>query len=99
MVPKVETTQQTHSSAVLVPLQQADGTKVAVKLEDEYPGELEAVKREGVGFQSEESQFAPRIEVSQERSVPEARKNSVDKKETAKFAAIAATWYVCVRIF
>lgn len=134
-MPKVPETQQptvvvsqvsqTHSSAVLVPPQQVDGTNVVVKLEEEYPCEVapaELPKEEGLqrpllqSEQSDQGHFAPRIEVSkvatnepassasanlgrgerQAHSTPEARKNSVDKKETAKFAAIAATWYSCI---
>ncbi|KAG0574600.1 hypothetical protein KC19_VG275500 [Ceratodon purpureus] len=113
---------QTHSSAVLVPPQQVDGTKVVVKLAEEYPCEgapVELPKKEDShrpvfrNEQPDQAHFAPRIEVSkvaenepapsasanlgreerQVHSTPEARKNSVDKKETAKFAAIAATWW------
>lgn len=116
---------QTHTSAVLVPPQQVDGTKVVVKLEDEYPFEVapvEVLKTEELrralssSEHADQAHFAPRIGVPkvaetepassaspnlgrgerQARSTPETRKNSVDKNETAKFAAIAATWYVFI---
>jgi hypothetical protein len=102
---------QPHTSAVLVPPQQVDGTKVAVKLEDEYPFDAAPVHRPL--SRSDQVHFAPRSETaprvaenapassassnldsasSQAHSSP---KTSIDQKETAKFAAIAATWYVC----
>ena len=116
---------QTHTSAVLVPPQQTDGTKVAVKLEEEYPCDVAPVEIPtkndlqqplSESDQSDEAHFASRIEAfkmaenksasaassnlgrgeRQAHTTTAARKNSVDKKETAKFAAIAATWYMCI---
>lgn len=114
---------QTHTSAVLVPPQQVDGTKVVVKVPEEYPcellapaeppkkNELELPKREVLGLPKREggidvskaaeterlSSALPNLDMKERQAHSnshEARKDSVDKKETAKFAAIAATWYV-----
>lgn len=104
---------QTHTSAVLVPPQQVDGTNVVVKLQDEYPCEVVAApvelpKKEDLD-QFDQSHFAtpkvadnepassalPKLDEGERQAHSnsyEARKDSVDKKETAKFAAIAATW-------
>jgi polyprenyldihydroxybenzoate methyltransferase/3-demethylubiquinol 3-O-methyltransferase len=136
---------QTHTSAVLVPPQQVDGTKVVVKVPEEYPFELlapsaeppkkndnvvvkfpeeypcellapaespkrndlELPKREDSGDTTRTdvpkageteplSSALPNLDIKERQAHSnshEARKDSVDKKETAKFAAIAATWW------